>query len=123
MLFCPNQILQKHEIETVEILADALPKIVPYVLINHREVRLIELNYSCLLTKCLSSDNHTVLVFFIQELLPLMMCAIERHPESSVRDLLTHTLFNLIKRPDENQRRIIMDVGNFMIYIVVLLAY
>ncbi|CAI8613407.1 unnamed protein product [Vicia faba] len=65
---------------TVQILADALPKIVPYVLINHRE-----------------------------ELLPLIMCAIERHPDSSTRDSLTHTLFNLIKRPDEQQRRIIMD--------------
>lgn len=65
---------------TIQILADALPKIVPYVLINHRE-----------------------------ELLPLMMCAIERHPNSGTRDSLTHTLFNLIKRPDEQQRRIIMD--------------
>ncbi|XP_019154872.1 PREDICTED: lisH domain and HEAT repeat-containing protein KIAA1468 homolog isoform X2 [Ipomoea nil] len=65
---------------TIQILSDSLPKIVPYVLINHRE-----------------------------ELLPLIMCAIERHPESSTRDSLTHTLFNLIKRPDEQQRRIIMD--------------
>ncbi|CAN8300117.1 unnamed protein product [Cochlearia groenlandica] len=65
---------------TIQILADALPKIVPYVLINHRE-----------------------------ELLPLMMCAIERHPVSNTRDSLTHTLFNLIKRPDEQQRRVIMD--------------
>ncbi|MCO5584303.1 hypothetical protein L7F22_038227 [Adiantum nelumboides] len=70
----------RQEVGTVEVLADALPKIVPFVLINHRE-----------------------------ELLPLIMCAIERHPDSNVRDLLTHTLFNLIKRPDENQRRIIMD--------------
>lgn len=70
----------KQELETVEILADGLPKIVPYVLINHRE-----------------------------ELLPLIICAIERHPDSNTRDLLTHTLFNLIKRPDENQRRIIME--------------
>ncbi|XWS75503.1 hypothetical protein CRYUN_Cryun01aG0094900 [Craigia yunnanensis] len=65
---------------TIQILADALPKIVPYVLINHRE-----------------------------ELLPLIMCAIERHPDNDTRDSLTHTLFNLIKRPDEQQRRIIMD--------------
>ncbi|XP_008810046.2 RAB11-binding protein RELCH homolog isoform X2 [Phoenix dactylifera] len=70
----------KMALETIQILSDALPKIVPYVLINHRE-----------------------------ELLPLIMCAIERHPDSSVRDSLTHTLFNLIKRPDEQQRRIIMD--------------
>ncbi|CAA2980874.1 lisH domain and HEAT repeat-containing KIAA1468 homolog [Olea europaea subsp. europaea] len=65
---------------TVQILSDSLPKIVPYVLIQHRE-----------------------------ELLPLIMCAIERHPDSAMRDSLTHTLFNLIKRPDDHQRRIIMD--------------
>ncbi|KAK9111100.1 hypothetical protein Scep_018619 [Stephania cephalantha] len=73
-LICKNMGL-----ETIQILSDALPKIVPYVLINHRE-----------------------------ELLPLILCAIERHPDSSIRDSLTHTLFNLIKRPDEQQRRIIM---------------
>ncbi|GAV85558.1 hypothetical protein CFOL_v3_28994 [Cephalotus follicularis] len=71
---------KKTGLGTIQILADALPKIVPYVLINHRE-----------------------------ELLPLMMCAIDRHPDSITRDSLTHTLFNLIKRPDEQQRRIIMD--------------
>ncbi|XP_031397965.1 RAB11-binding protein RELCH isoform X2 [Punica granatum] len=73
-------VIQKMGSETIQILADALPKIVPFVLINHRE-----------------------------ELLPLIMCAIERHPDSSTRDSLTHTLFNLIKRPDEQQRQIIMD--------------
>lgn len=73
-------ISEKTGLTIIQILADALPKIVPYVLINHRE-----------------------------ELLPLMMCAIEHHPDSSTRDSLTHTLFNLIKRPDEQQRRIIMD--------------
>jgi len=67
-------------LETIKIVSDALPKIVPYVLINHRE-----------------------------ELLPLIICAIERHPDSGVRDSLTHTLFNLIKRPDGQQRRVIMD--------------
>ncbi|CAK8533811.1 unnamed protein product [Lathyrus sativus] len=73
-------ISEKTGLGTIQILADALPKIVPYVLINHRE-----------------------------ELLPLIMCAIEHHPDSRTRDSLTHTLFNLIKRPDEQQRRIIMD--------------
>ncbi|KAM7520278.1 hypothetical protein LguiB_019240 [Lonicera macranthoides] len=72
--------LEKMGLGTIQILSNALPKIVPYVLINHRE-----------------------------ELLPLIMCAIERHPDTSTRDSLTHTLFNLIKRPDEQQRRIIMD--------------
>ncbi|OVA14259.1 LisH dimerization motif [Macleaya cordata] len=77
---CNEPVPEKMGLETIQILSDALPKIVPYVLINHRE-----------------------------ELLPLIMCAIERHPDSSTRDSLTHTLFNLIKRPDEQQRRIIMD--------------
>ncbi|KAI3462561.1 hypothetical protein Pfo_019224 [Paulownia fortunei] len=71
---------QSEGLGTIQILSNALPKIVPYVLINHRE-----------------------------ELLPLIMCAIERHPDSAIQDSLTHTLFNLIKRPDEQQRRIIMD--------------
>lgn len=71
---------EKMGLEAIQILSNSLPKIVPYVLINHRE-----------------------------ELLPLIMCAIERHPESDTRDSLTHTLFNLIKRPDEQQRRIIMN--------------
>ncbi|XP_042500230.1 RAB11-binding protein RELCH-like isoform X2 [Macadamia integrifolia] len=71
---------EKMGLETIQILSDALPKIVPYVLINHRE-----------------------------ELLPLIMCAIERHPDCSTRDSLTHTLFNVIKRPDEQQRQIIMN--------------
>ncbi|CAL9755945.1 unnamed protein product [Musa acuminata subsp. burmannicoides] len=75
-----NSVTLKKAMETIQILSDALPKIVPYVLINHRE-----------------------------ELLPLIMCAIERHPDGTIRDSLTHTLFNLIKRPDEHQRRIIMD--------------
>lgn len=39
------------------------------------------------------------------------MCAIERHPDNRTRDSLTFTLFNLIKRPDEQQRQIIMDVS------------
>lgn len=71
---------EKTGLETIQILSDALPKIVPCVLIKNRE-----------------------------ELLPLIMCAIERHPDSTTRDSLTHLLFNLIKRPDEQQRRIIMN--------------
>ncbi|KAL0431339.1 UNVERIFIED_CONTAM: RAB11-binding protein RELCH [Sesamum radiatum] len=76
----PERLATFQGLGTIHILSNALPKIVPYVLINHRE-----------------------------ELLPLIMCAIERHPDSATRDSLTHTLFNLIKRPDEQQRRIIMD--------------
>ncbi|CAJ1948217.1 unnamed protein product [Sphenostylis stenocarpa] len=38
------------------------------------------------------------------------MCAIEHRPDSRTRDSLTHTLFNLIKRPDKQQRRRIMEI-------------
>lgn len=64
----------------VLIIAESLPKIVPNVLIQHRE-----------------------------ELLPLFICVIERHPDINTRDDLTNGLFNLIKKPNEEQRRIIMD--------------
>ncbi|TQD96085.1 hypothetical protein C1H46_018321 [Malus baccata] len=89
----PENVSEKRA-KTIQILADALPKIVPYVLINHRENDI----FLCFL-----------LVMHSRELLPLIMCVIERHPDSSTWDSLTHTLFNLIKRPDEQQRRIITD--------------
>ncbi|GBG63021.1 hypothetical protein CBR_g34722 [Chara braunii] len=70
----------EEEMKTVRIIAESLPKIVPAVLIDKRE-----------------------------ELLPLIIVAIERHPESQARDVLTHGLFNLIKKPDEHQRKVIMN--------------
>lgn len=44
-----HQSLLLQELETVHILAEALPKIVPYVLINHREVSLSQITPFCLL--------------------------------------------------------------------------
>eukprot|EP00850_Spirogloea_muscicola_P023018 SM000323S12630 [mRNA] locus=s323:82206:89016:- [translate_table: standard] len=67
------------EDESVMIIAESLPKIVPNVLINKREV-----------------------------LLPLFMCAITRHPDAEARDSLAHSLFNLIKKPSLEQRIIII---------------
>ncbi|XP_022639599.1 lisH domain and HEAT repeat-containing protein KIAA1468 homolog isoform X5 [Vigna radiata var. radiata] len=40
-----------------------------------------------------------------------MMYAIEHHPDSRTRDSLTHRLFNLIKRPDEQQRRAFVSLA------------
>ena len=37
-----------------------------------------------------------------------MLVAIQRHRDAKVRDRLTSLLFNLIKRPDEQQRQMIM---------------
>jgi hypothetical protein len=54
----------------------------------------------------------------------LIICAIEKHPDSDVRDSLTHTLFNLIKRPDGEQRRIIMDVCSYeCIHFLIILFF
>lgn len=64
----------------VLILARCLPHIVPNVLLNKRE-----------------------------ELIPVILCAAIHHPEAKERDNLLHMLFNLIKRPDEDQRQMIMS--------------
>lgn len=64
----------------VVILARCLPHIVPNVLLNKRE-----------------------------ELIPVILCSAIHHPEAKERDNLLHMLFNLIKRPDEDQRQMIMS--------------
>ena len=42
--------------------------------------------------------------FLLQELIPVILCSAIHHPEAKERDNLLHMLFNLIKRPDEDQR-------------------
>ena len=63
----------------IEMIAQSLPHIVPNVLLAKRE-----------------------------ELLPLILCAANLHPSAKSRDSLLNTLFNLIKRPDELQRQMIL---------------
>ncbi|KAK5579381.1 hypothetical protein RB653_009063 [Dictyostelium firmibasis] len=63
----------------VKIVADSLPNIVPGVLINKRE-----------------------------ELIPLILVVISNHPDETIRFSLTKLLFNLIKKPNEVQRHVIM---------------
>ena len=41
---------------------------------------------------------------FWQELIPLILCTAMLHPDSKERDKLLNILFNLIKKPDEEQR-------------------
>ncbi|XP_034498103.1 RAB11-binding protein RELCH [Ailuropoda melanoleuca] len=45
---------------------------------------------------------------FLQELIPLILCTACLHPEPKERDQLLHILFNLIKRPDDEQRQMIL---------------
>eukprot|EP00057_Strongylocentrotus_purpuratus_P021252 XP_011675726.1 PREDICTED: lisH domain and HEAT repeat-containing protein KIAA1468 homolog [Strongylocentrotus purpuratus] len=66
--------------EVVEMLARCLPHIIPNVLLAKRE-----------------------------ELVPLILCTASSHPEARERDQLLNLLFNLIKKPDEDQRQIILS--------------
>ena len=65
--------------DIINELSESLPKIVPNILLNKRE-----------------------------ELLPLLLLAIQHHPESQTRDQLLNLLFNLIKKPDSDQRIVIL---------------
>ncbi|XP_078543885.1 RAB11-binding protein RELCH isoform X2 [Lissotriton helveticus] len=69
------------------MLGRCLPHIVPNVLLAKRE-RMV--SHLC------------------QELIPLILCTACLHPESKERDQLLHILFNLIKRPDDEQRQMIL---------------
>ncbi|XP_045921446.1 RAB11-binding protein RELCH homolog isoform X4 [Micropterus dolomieu] len=69
------------------MLGRCLPHIVPNVLLAKRERMVAHL---------------------CQELIPLILCTACLHPEPKERDQLLHILFNLIKRPDEEQRQMIL---------------
>eukprot|EP00795_Rhopilema_esculentum_P001464 gene1464-15893_t len=68
------------EDDPIHIVSRCLPNVVPNVLLNKRE-----------------------------ELIPIILCLVRLHPDVKVRDNLLHMLFNLIKRPDDEQRRMIID--------------
>ncbi|XP_078395763.1 RAB11-binding protein RELCH homolog isoform X2 [Cetorhinus maximus] len=69
------------------MLGRCLPHIVPNVLLAKREKMVVHLS---------------------QELIPLILCTACLHPEPKERDQLLHILFNLIKRPDDEQRQMIL---------------
>ena len=48
-------------------------------------------------------DNATPL-HLAQELLPVILCLAVQHPNPTTRDNLLHLLFNLVKKPDFDQR-------------------
>uniref|UniRef100_A0A8C5G3V2 LisH domain-containing protein n=1 Tax=Gouania willdenowi TaxID=441366 RepID=A0A8C5G3V2_GOUWI len=69
------------------MLGRCLPHIVPNVLLAKRERMVTHL---------------------CQELIPLILCTACLHPQPKERDQLLHILFNLIKRPDDEQRQMIL---------------
>eukprot|EP00026_Physarum_polycephalum_P000956 Phypoly_transcript_00957.p1 GENE.Phypoly_transcript_00957~~Phypoly_transcript_00957.p1 ORF type:complete len:1206 (+),score=208.49 Phypoly_transcript_00957:89-3706(+) len=66
--------------QVVRVVADCLPHIVPGVLLSKRE-----------------------------ELIPVILIAISQHPSDTERFALTKLLFNLIKKPNDVQRQVIMN--------------
>lgn len=63
----------------VEILTCILPRVVPNIILNKRE-----------------------------EIIPLILSAIHLHPNASEREKLLQLLFNLKKRPQEDERQMIL---------------
>ncbi|XP_013925446.1 PREDICTED: lisH domain and HEAT repeat-containing protein KIAA1468 homolog [Thamnophis sirtalis] len=57
-----------------------------------------------MLGRCLPHIVPNVLLAKREELIPLILCTACLHPEPKERDQLLHILFNLIKRPDDEQR-------------------
>ncbi|KAI5617157.1 lisH domain and HEAT repeat-containing protein KIAA1468-like isoform X5, partial [Silurus asotus] len=61
-----------------------------------------------MLGRCLPHIVPNVLLAKREELIPLILCTACLHPEHKERDQLLHILFNLIKRPDDEQRQMIL---------------
>uniref|UniRef100_A0A8C5AE23 RAB11 binding and LisH domain, coiled-coil and HEAT repeat containing n=1 Tax=Gadus morhua TaxID=8049 RepID=A0A8C5AE23_GADMO len=61
-----------------------------------------------MLGRCLPHIVPNVLLAKREELIPLILCTACLHPEARERDQLLHILFNLIKRPDDEQRQMIL---------------
>ncbi|XP_039609274.1 RAB11-binding protein RELCH homolog isoform X4 [Polypterus senegalus] len=67
-----------------------------------------EESVTLMLGRCLPHIVPNVLLAKREELIPLILCTACLHPESKERDQLLHILFNLIKRPDDEQRQMIL---------------
>eukprot|EP00064_Thunnus_orientalis_P000722 superscaffoldBa00000040_g723 len=97
------------------MLGRCLPHIVPNVLLAKREksagALLFEIKHQDpgplgpgVELSTLPAHN----VYPALELIPLILCTACLHPEPKERDQLLHILFNLIKRPDDEQRQMIL---------------
>ncbi|KAG1685943.1 LisH domain and HEAT repeat-containing protein KIAA1468 [Nymphon striatum] len=62
-----------------------------------------------MLGRCLPYIIPNVILAKREELIPVILATISTHPEANERDNLLHLLFNLIKRPDSDQRQVILS--------------
>ncbi|KAL3860033.1 hypothetical protein ACJMK2_010206, partial [Sinanodonta woodiana] len=67
-----------------------------------------QLKVVMMLGRCLPHIVPNVLLAKREELIPLIICTTMLHPDSKERDKLLNILFNLIKKPDEEQRHMIL---------------
>ncbi|KAK3085392.1 hypothetical protein FSP39_002678 [Pinctada imbricata] len=65
-------------------------------------------NVVLMLGRCLPHIVPNVLLAKREELIPLILCTAMLHPEAKERDKLLNISFNLIKRPDDEQRQMIL---------------
>ncbi|KAJ8302481.1 hypothetical protein KUTeg_018877 [Tegillarca granosa] len=61
-----------------------------------------------MLGRCLPHIVPNVLLAKREELIPLILCTAMLHPDTRERDNLLNILFNLIKKPDDEQRQMIL---------------
>ncbi|KAK2149703.1 hypothetical protein LSH36_441g01057 [Paralvinella palmiformis] len=61
-----------------------------------------------ILGRCLPNIVPNVILAKREELIPLILCTATLHPDAKLRDQLLNILFNLIKRPGTEQRRMIL---------------
>jgi hypothetical protein len=59
--------------------------------------------------RCLPYIVPNVILAKREELIPVLLCTVAHHPDAKDRDRLLNMMFNLIKRPDKNQRQMIMS--------------
>ncbi|XP_019513236.1 PREDICTED: lisH domain and HEAT repeat-containing protein KIAA1468 homolog [Hipposideros armiger] len=104
----PNS-LPRREREAVPSPSPSSKNTVPFDKPNRK---LSPAFHQALLSFCrMSADSRLgseVYLIFLKELIPLILCTACLHPEPKERDQLLHILFNLIKRPDDEQRQMIL---------------
>jgi len=107
----PNR---KTGVEFQQLLLSTVIQVLPDNRIFDEVSRIAEMNEDAigeivpLLARCLPHIVPSVLLAAREELIPLIVGAAALHSDSKTRDALLNLLFNLIKRPEVEQRQMIL---------------